>query len=82
MVELNNWNNTKQHWIPQFLLKGFGLKGRKKVWVLERLTGRVAVQLVKKIARKRDLVTALDDELMKRIEDQAAKGHRQTPQEP
>ena len=27
-MQPSTWNDTNQHWIPQFLLKGFGIRKR------------------------------------------------------
>ena len=65
----STWNDTYQHWIPQFLLKGFGIRGQSsKVFELDRETGNIEVRRVADAASKQRLLTERDDELMKSIE--------------
>ena len=65
----STWNNTNQHWVPQFLLKGFGLKGKaSRVFELDKETGRICRRRVAEVASKPRLLTARDDELLKDIE--------------
>ena len=71
-MQPSTWNDTNQHWVSQFLLKGFGIKGNAaKVWQLDKRTGLVEICQVKSAASKQQLMTDRDDELMKRIEIQA-----------
>ena len=68
-MPLSTWNDTKQHWIPQFLLKGFGIRRQSsKVYELDRETGNIEVRRVVDAAWKQGLLTNRDDELMKSIE--------------
>ena len=69
----SSWNETIQHWIPRFLLKGFGAKGRAFfVYALDKLTNTVALRKVAKVASTRHLLTDRDDQLMKNIEVQSS----------
>ena len=71
-MQPSTWNDTNQHWVSQFLLKGFGIKGNAaKVWQLDKRTGLVEICQVKSAASKQRLMTDRDDELMKHIEIQA-----------
>ena len=73
-MQASTWNDTNQHWIPRFLLKGFGIKGRAShVYVLDTLTGAVGTRSVADVASKQALLTERDDELMKGIEVHAAR---------
>lgn len=69
----STWNDTNQHWIPQFLLKGFGIrKDASIVYELDKQTMAIAVRKVKEAASKQYLLTERDDELMRGIESRAA----------
>ena len=68
------WNDSNQHWIPRFLLKGFGIKGQaSKVYEMNVRTGRIRRRKVKDVASKTRLLTELDDELMRYIEVRSAQ---------
>lgn len=70
----STWNDTNQHWIPQFLLKGFGIRGKASmVYVMEKQTMNVRACKVKKVASKSGLLTETDDHLMRDIEGPAAE---------
>ena len=70
----STWNDTNQHWTPQFLLKGFGIKGHaSKVYALETHTSKITIRKVGDMASKLGLLTERDDHLMKRIEARSAR---------
>ena len=71
-MQPSTWNNTNQHWISQFLLKGFGIKGKaSKVYELDKETTSIDVRNVDEVASKRRLLTERDDDLMRDIENRA-----------
>ena len=71
-MQPSTWNDNNQHWTPQFLLKGFGLKGKaSRVLQMDKDTGEIKVCKVSKVASKQGLLTDSDDELMGRIEREA-----------
>ena len=73
-MQPSTWNDTNQHWIPQFLLKGFGIpRNASSVYELEKETKATVVRKVSEIASKPLLVTEQDDAYLKKIEDAAAK---------
>ena len=68
-MQPSTWNSTNQHWIPQFLLKGFGIKGRaSQVYELDKQSRDIRIRAVDDVASKQRLLTERDDELMKAIE--------------
>lgn len=68
-MQSSTWNDTNQHWIPQFLLKGFGIKGQSsKVYELDKETGDIQVRRVADAASKQRLLTERDDDFMMSIE--------------
>ena len=68
-MQPSTWNDTNQHWIPQFLLKGFGIKGRaSQVYEMDKQTGNIRIRAVEDVVSKQRLLTERDDELMKAIE--------------
>ena len=72
-MQPSTWNDTNQHWIPQFLLKGFGIPRKaSSVCQLDKQTKAFAVRKVSEAASKPRLVTDRDDELMREIERLAA----------
>lgn len=73
LMQPSTWNDTNQHWIPQFLLKGFGIKGKaSSVYQLDKQTKRIAICKVSGVASKTRLLTERDDQLMREIETHAA----------
>ena len=82
-MQPSTWNDTNQHWIPQFLLKGFGIHSKSStIYELDKQTKVVTVRSVREAASKTHLLTDRDDELMRDIESRAAaavdairKGH-------
>ena len=71
-MQPSTWNHTNQHWIPQFLLKGFGLKGKaSRVFQMDKTTGTIEVCKVSEVASKQGLLTDADDGLMRSIEQEA-----------
>ena len=72
-MQPSTWNDSNQHWIPQFLLKGFGIPGKaSRVYELDKQTKAVTVRDVSEAASKTHLLTDRDDELMHDIESRAA----------
>ena len=70
----STWNDTNQHWVPQFLLKGFGLKGNaSRVWEFDKQTEFAQIRKVKDVASEQRLMTEDDDELMSQIEIKASR---------
>ena len=70
----STWNETNQHWIPQFLLKGFGRRGNVScVYELDKRTKAIAVRKVSEVASRRGLVTEQDDSRLQKIEKAAAE---------
>ena len=70
----STWNDTNQHWIPQFLLKGFGIRRRaSSVYRLDKHTKAVAVRKVDEVASKSRLLTERDDELVRKTENRATE---------
>ena len=73
-MQPSTWNDTNQHWIPQFLLKGFGIKKRSSsIYEMDKETGAIRTCDVEDVASKPRLLTERDDELMKSIESRAAR---------
>ena len=72
-MQPSTWNDTNQHWLSQFLLKGFGIRKKaSSVYELDKQTNAVMVRKVSEVASKPRLLTGQDDELMRRIESRAA----------
>ena len=70
----STWNAANQHWIPQFLLRGFGTKRRRsEVYRLDRLDGSLSCERVERIASRSFLMTELDDQVLRAIEDRASQ---------
>lgn len=73
-MKSSTWSDTNQHWIPQFLLKGFGIKKRSSsLYEMDKQTGNIRTCNVEDAASKPRLLTERDDELMKTIESRAAR---------
>lgn len=73
-MQPSTWNDTNQHWIPQFLLKGFGTSERaSQVYELDKQTGAISVRKVAEVASKQHLLTERDDELMRHIEERSSR---------
>ena len=73
-MQPSTWNDTNQHWVPQFLLKGFGIKkNASQIWELDKRTGATTKRKVKEVASKQELLSDRDDELMRRIETEATR---------
>ena len=71
-MQPSTWNDTNQHWIPQFLLKGFGLKRKaSRVLQMDKTTGEIEICKVSEVASKQGLLTDADDGLMRSIEQEA-----------
>lgn len=71
-MQSSTWNDNNQHWTPQFLLKGFGLKGKaSRVFQMDKTTGTIEVCKVSEVASKQGLLTDADDGLMRSIEQEA-----------
>ena len=72
-MQPSTWNDTNQHWIPQFLLKGFGLKGKSsRVYQLDKETKEINVRKISEVASRKELLTDRDDQLMRHIEERAS----------
>ena len=73
-MQPSTWNDTNQHWVPQFLLKGFGIKKKaSQIWELDKRTGTTAKRKVKDVASKQGLLSDRDDELMRKLEIEATR---------
>ena len=73
-MQQSTWNDTNQHWIPQFLLKGFGIKKRSSsIYEMDKETGTIRTCNVKDVASKPRLLTERDDELLRCIERRSAR---------
>ena len=69
----NTWNNTNQHWIPQFLLRSFDVRGKaSRVYEMDKQSGVIKLRAIKDIASRQGLLTERDDTLMQQIEMQAS----------
>ena len=68
------WNAANQHWISQFLLRGFGTKRRRsEVYRLDRSDGSLSCERVERVASRSFLMTELDDQVLRVIEDRASQ---------
>lgn len=68
-MQPSTWNDTNQHWLSQFLLKGFGIRRRAgEVYELDKETNAIGIRKVAAAASKRHLLTERDDALMRGIE--------------
>ena len=57
-MQPSTWKDTNQHWIPQFLLKGFGIRKRaSSVYELDKQTKAVAIRKVSDAASTPRLLT-------------------------
>ncbi len=73
-MQPSTWNDTNQHWVPQFLLKGFGIRKKaSQIWELDKQTGVTAKRKVKDAASMQELLSDRDDELMGGIEIEATR---------
>lgn len=73
-MQNSTWNDTNQHWIPQFLLKGFGKKGdASRIFQLDKQTGKISERDVEDVASKKQLLSERDDELLKDTEVRTAR---------
>ena len=73
-MQPSTWNDTNQHWVPQFLLKGFGIRKKaSSVYELDKQTKAAAARKVSDVAAKARLLTDKDDELMREIEGRASE---------
>ena len=71
-MQPSTWNNTNQHWLSQFLLKGFGIRKKSsQVYELDKETNAISTRKVSEAASKRHLLTERDDALLRDIENQA-----------
>ena len=71
-MQLSTWNDTNQHWLSQFLLKGFGTRRRaSEVYELDKETNAISIRKVADAASKQRLLTERDDSLMRDIENRA-----------
>lgn len=68
------WNDENQHWIPQFLLRGFGIQHKaSSLYEMDKQTYAVTERKVGDIASKTHLLTKGDDDRLRKVEDAAAK---------
>ena len=71
-MEPSTWNDTNQHWISQFLLKGFkAKKSSNRIFRLDCSTGALERLKIADVASTDHLLTDRDDALMREIEDRA-----------
>ena len=70
----STWNDTNQHWIPRFILKGFGIKGDAS-YIYEMCTesGEINLRKVEEVSSKLRLLSHRDDELLQSIEQNATR---------
>ena len=70
----STWNAANQHWISQFLLRGFGTKRRRsQVYRLDRSDASLSCERVDRVASRSFLMTELDDRVLRAIEDRASQ---------
>ena len=70
----NTWNNTNQHWIPQFILRGFDASEKAShVYEMDKLSGEIKLKSVRNIASRQGLLTERDDAFVRGIETQVAR---------
>ena len=70
----STWNDTNQHWIPQFLLRGFGIRKKaSRICELDKQTNAISVREVNEVASKSWLLTVKDDQLLRTIENRVNK---------
>ena len=68
-MSLSTYNDTNQHWIPRFLLKGFGKKNQaSSIYRLDCATSNIDTVQVEKIVSRVGLLTVQDDEQLRGIE--------------
>ena len=73
-MQPSTWNDTNQHWLPRFILKGFGQKkNASRVFELDCKTGEIAPRNVEEVASKVHLLSDKDDGFLRPIEDRASK---------
>ena len=73
-MEPSTWNDENQHWLSQFLLKGFGQKRKaSRVFQLDCDTGDIESVKVKDVASKMHLLSERDDGFLRGIETRAAE---------
>ena len=73
-MQPSTWNNSNQHWIPQFLLRGFGIRKKaSRICELDKQTNAISVREVNEVASKSWLLTVKDDQLLRTIENRVNK---------
>ena len=73
-MQPSTWNDSNQHWVSRFLLKGFGIKKKaSQVWELDKRTGVTTRRDVEDVASKQELLSNRDDEFMRSIENEATR---------
>ena len=73
-MQPSTWHNNNQHWVPQFLLKGFGIRRKaSKIYELNKQTNDVAIREVNEVASKSRLLTEKDDQMLHTIENRVEK---------
>ena len=76
-MQPSTWKHTNQHWTPQFLLKGFGIRSKSsRIYQLDKQTKELTLRRVKDVASKPGLATHRDDNLMHNIENHATEAVR------
>ena len=71
-MQPSTWNDFNQHWLSQFLLKGFGIRRRaSEVYELDKETNAIGISKVSEAASKRHLLTERDDAVLREIENRA-----------
>lgn len=73
-MEPSTWNETNQHWLCRFLLRGFKAKGKSsRIYELDTTSGEIELRKVNEVASKSHLLTDREDELMREIEVRSSK---------
>ena len=73
-MEPSTWNQTNQHWLCQFLLKGFKAKGKSSlIYERDTVTGQIETRKIDAVASKLHLLTSGEDEVMRDIEARSSR---------
>ena len=73
-MEPSTWNDENQHWLAQFLLKGFGRRRKaSQVFRLDCRSGSIDLFDVADVASKVHLLSEQDDGLLRSIENRASQ---------
>ena len=66
------WSYNNQHWIPRFILSGFGTRGNARtIYELDKETHAITLRKVKEVASRPRLLTEQDDQMLRGIENRA-----------